>query len=99
MASKASALESPVPLLRRSDRIDRRRGVKWQQWPKMTYQQDMVDVELLNCSYPDLEDGSLIAWGLQQSQDANGDGVEVDVLFGSGTDLRTVRRRVVILQY
>lgn len=92
MASRASALELPVPLLRRSDRIDRRRDVKWQQWPKTPYQQYDLDAESLKCNHPDLEDGSLIAWGLRQSQDAKGEGVEVDVLYGDGTDLSKERK-------
>ncbi|KAF9697213.1 hypothetical protein EKO04_004933 [Ascochyta lentis] len=87
MAFKASALESPAPLLRRSDRIDRRRDVKWQQWPETTFQQNQLDAEWSDCSLPDLEDGSLIAWGVQQSQNATGEGVAVDVLYGNGTDL------------
>lgn len=87
MTPNTSAIESPLPLLKRSDRIARERGVKWQQWPETLYQQDNSDAETLNCSHPDLEDGSLIAWGLQQSSHSTGEGVEIDVLYGNGTDL------------
>lgn len=93
MAVTASALMSPKTLLMRSDRIDRRRDVKWQQWPEMACQQNELDAESLTCSHPDLEDGSLIGWGIQQSQNANGEGVEIDVLYGNGTDLRKHQRR------
>jgi hypothetical protein len=91
MTSKTSALQSPpLSLLKRSDRIDRVRDVRWQQWPKVMHQHNTVDIDSLNCSHPDLEDGSLIAWGLQQSQDSKGEGVDVDVLYGTGTDLSKV---------
>ncbi|KZM26397.1 hypothetical protein ST47_g2476 [Ascochyta rabiei] len=91
MASNASALESQTPLPRRSDRINRRRDVKWQQWPETTSQQNQLDAEWSDCSLPDLEDGSLISWGFQQSQNATGEGVVVDVLYGNGTDLHWPR--------
>ena len=98
MASKTSALDTPVPLLGRSDRIDRRRDVKWQQWPEMRNQQYELDDESLRCRHPDLEDGSLVAWGLQQSQNATGEGIEIDVLYGDGVDLsRNDKRHIAIL--
>lgn len=87
MAAKSSTLEAPIPLLRRSDRIDRRRDVKWQQWPEMRRERYDLHDDLLQCDHPDLEDGSLIAWGLQQCEDATGEGVEIDVLYGDGVDL------------
>ena len=98
MASKTSALDTPVPLLGRSDRIDRRRDVKWQQWPEMRGQHHGLDDESLRCRHPDLEDGSLVAWGLQQSQNATGEGIEIDVLYGDGVDLsRNDKRHIAIL--
>lgn len=91
MAAKSTALESSVSLMQRSDRIDRHRNVKWQLWPKRTHRHDELDDESLSCRHPDLEDGSIISWGLQQSKDATGKGVHIDVLYGSGTQLRTDR--------
>lgn len=97
MISKTSALDSPVSLLRRSDRIDRRRDVKWQQWPEMGCQQYNLDEDSLKCRHPDLEDGSLLAWGLQQSQSATGKGIEIDILYGNGIDLsRKNERRIAV---
>ncbi len=98
MTSTAIATVSSVPLMHRSDRIDRRREVQWQLWPKVACQHDDLDAESLSCSHPDLEDGSLIAWGLRQSKDASGKGVQVDVLYGSGTDLRKACKQVGRLQ-
>jgi len=40
----------------------------------------------LKCRHPDLEDGSLITWGLQQSKGATGEGIEIDVLYDDGVD-------------
>ncbi|KAJ8107400.1 hypothetical protein OPT61_g8894 [Boeremia exigua] len=87
MASRSTATKFPVPLLQRSNRNDRHRNIQWQLWPRTARQPDDFDAESLECDHPDLEDGSLIAWGLRQSKDASGEGVQIDVLYGSGTDL------------
>jgi hypothetical protein len=71
---------------KRSDRIGHR-PVKWQEWPKKARCHDTLDPVSLSCSHPDLEDGSLIAWGLQQSKKSKGAEVQVDLLYGSGNDL------------
>jgi hypothetical protein len=88
----STAVEQPSSTRKRSDRIGKDRGVKWQEWPNKPRQHDTLDPVSLSCRHPDLEDASFIAWGLEQSKDSKGTDVEVDVLYGSGTDLRTVWR-------
>lgn len=87
MASARAAPPSPKPAKVRRDRVEKGRRVKWQQWPETTCPLDDLDKQSLSCSHPDLEDGFLIAWGLRQSELSTGDKVDVDVLYGSGTDL------------
>lgn len=87
MTSVTAAPPSPKPAKVRKDRVEKGRRVKWQQWPEFTCPLDDLDDHSLSCSHPDLEDGSLIAWGLSQSALSTGDKVDIDVLYGSGTDL------------
>lgn len=88
MASTTGAHPSSKAAYRRKDRVDKNeRTVDWTHWPDPKCQYDEMDEQSLLCSHPDLEDGSLIAWGLKLSEQATGDKVEIDVLYGTGTDL------------
>jgi hypothetical protein len=86
---------SPLKRPSRTDRIDRQRNVRWQDWPDITCQQgliDELDPESNHSDHPDLEDSAVIAWGLKHSESSKGERVEVDVLYGEGTNLRKVPR-------
>lgn len=91
MASVTTALEPPNPqLFRRNERPDRRQpnALRWQHWPDLECKADgSTTPQPLQCSYPDLEDESLIAWGLRKSAGASGHGIKIDVLHGSDEDL------------
>ncbi|CAO2647801.1 Nn.00g087230.m01.CDS01 [Neocucurbitaria sp. VM-36] len=77
----------------RNDRIDRRRRpqIDWQYWPDTTTQQDdathnIPGLDITN--RPDIEDDTIIAWGLTQSETTTGLKVDIDVLHGEGTNLK-----------
>ncbi|KAF2828409.1 hypothetical protein CC86DRAFT_465246 [Ophiobolus disseminans] len=76
----------------RLDRIDsRRRKIDWQYWPDTNDQQKYLDASAAETyirSRPDIEDESLIAWGLAQAKATDGAQTTIDVLYGEGVDLQ-----------
>ncbi|KAF3002104.1 hypothetical protein E8E13_009803 [Curvularia kusanoi] len=88
MAAKVNTNESSTSYSRR-DRISRSRDVQWQDWPERAdLAQYGFDKHSLNIGDLDLEDGSLITWGLQQLQGKDSDKVRIDVLCGNATELK-----------
>lgn len=82
------------PLTRRDKRPDRKVGARWQDWPNLECEAGDAHPESLQCSRPDLEDESLIEWGLRKSKGADGKAIEIDVLHGDDHTLGTVSRAV-----
>lgn len=74
------------------DRIDprRRKEIDWQYWPStrdlhLDSTNKTLELDLLD--RPDIEDDTLIEWGLARSENATGRDVNIDVLHGNGVNL------------
>jgi len=80
--------------LPRFDRSGNRRSklkLDWYYWPDTSSQRKYTHdsaADSSTFSRPDIEDNSLIAWGLAQSQATDGAKTTIDVLCGEGVDLR-----------
>ncbi|KAF1837364.1 hypothetical protein BDW02DRAFT_491758 [Decorospora gaudefroyi] len=71
----------------RKDRIVRGRRIDWHYWPDTNSQQHFAEqaLDLDETSRPDVEDDSLIPWGLAQASETKGGGTSIDVLCGEGS--------------
>jgi hypothetical protein len=73
----------------RTDRI--RRKLDWRYWPTRSIPHDYTlahtDTILGDSKHPELEDQSLLAWGLAQSDLEQNHTATVDILSGRGVDL------------
>lgn len=73
----------------RTDRIPHK--LDWRQWPTGSIPHDYIpahaDTVIESSKHPELEDQSLLAWGLAQSELGQNHSATVDVLSGRGLDL------------
>jgi hypothetical protein len=77
----------------RTDRI--RRKLDWRHWPtNTTHDYGLIEPLREDSHHPELEDQSLLAWGLAQSNLSKDHSATVDVLYGFGDQLSTIREEV-----
>ena len=73
----------------RTDRI--RRNLDWRHWPTRSIPHDYMlthaDTVLEDPKHPELEDQSLLAWGLAQNELGKNHSATVDILIGRDVDL------------
>jgi hypothetical protein len=67
--------------------------IDWRYWPNAPIPNDLPEAEALlaHSSHPELEDSSVLAWGLEQCARSKEHCARVDVLECEGKDVRWVR--------